>query len=211
MRNVLATTLFAAALSACAYDAGGVDPNATPLRSELGKRAFLDLGADSRIGVTAVGPDGHVMPGVAPAVNGGRAVLRSTDDGFVVVEDLDIKLADVDVPADTFGKPIHLTNLVLRLGTQIDVDGDWADSGMSVTGTGKADLLLDWAWRLDDGSIYPLATQKLKDATFDVSARELDDGRLTAAVWMTKPGELRNFADRVMLRDLSLAVVAQRN
>lgn len=210
MRNLLVTLTLAATVSACAYDGSGVDPSSTPLRKELGKRAFLDLGSDSRIGVTAIGPDGKVMPGVAPAVTGGRAVLRSTPDGFVIVEDLDVKLADVDVPAEDFGKPIHLTDLVLRLGTQIDVDGDWAPSGTSVSGEGTADLLLDWSWRLDDGTIYPLGTQKLAGAQFDVSAREQDDGRLTAAVWMTKPGELRNFADRVMLRDLSLAVTAQR-
>jgi hypothetical protein len=211
MRTILLTTVLAAAtLPACAYDSAGVDPNDTPIRSTLSKRAFLDLGSDSHIGVTAIGPDGQVMPNVAPQVTGGRAVLRSTDDGFLIVEDLDAKLADVDVPADAFGKVIHLTDLQLRLGTQIDVDGDWDADGMYVTGEGQADLLLDWSWRLDDGTIYPLATQKLQNAQFDTSVREDAAGGLTAAVWMTKPGELRNFADRVTLRDLSLAVVATR-
>ena len=211
MRNLLLTSVLAAAiLPACAYDSAGVDPNATPIRTELGKRAFLDLGSDSHIGVTAIGPDGQVMPNVAPHVTGGRAVLRSTEDGFLIVEDLAVKLADVDVPADAFGKVIHLTDLSLRLGTQIDVDGDWDADGRYVTGEGTADLLLDWSWKLDDGTIYPLATQKLQNAQFDTSVREDATGGLTAAVWMTKPGELRNFADRVTLRDLSLAVVATR-
>jgi hypothetical protein len=211
MRNLLLTLTLAAAIPACTYDASGVDPNQTPLRQELGKRAFLDLGTDSRIGVTAIGPDGQAMKNVAPPVTGGRAVLRSTDDGFLVVEDLDVKLGDVDVPAQDFGKPIHLTDLVLRLGTQIDVDGDWDPNGLAVDGEGTADLLLDWSWRLDDGSIYPLATQKLSKAQFEVSAHDDGTGRLTAAVWMVKPGELRKYADRVTLRDLSVAVMAQRN
>jgi hypothetical protein len=211
MRNLLVTLALAAAIPACTYDATGVDPNKTPLRQELGKRAFLDLGSDSRIGVTAIGPDGQVMKNVAPPVTGGRAVLRSTEDGFLVVEDLDVKLADVDVPAQDFGKPIHLTDLVLRLGTQIDVDGDWDANGLAVTGEGTADILLDWSWRLDDGSLYPLATQKLSGAQFDVTAHDDGAGHLGAAVWMVKPGELRNFADRVMLRDLSVSVVAQRD
>jgi hypothetical protein len=212
MRTLLLTaTLAAATIPACAYDGAGVDPNATPIRDTLGKRAFLDLGrADSHIGVTAIGPDGQVMPNVAPTVTGGRAVLRSTSDGFLIVEDLDVKLADADVPADAFGKVIHLTDLQLRLGTQIDVDGDWSPDGMSVGGEGTADLLLDWSWRLDDGTIYPLATQKLQNAQFDTSVREDAAGGLNAAVWMTKPGELRNFADRVTLRDLSMAIVAAR-
>ena len=211
MRTTLVTTALAAAmLSACAYDGAGVDPDATPLRTELGKRAFLDLGANSHIGVTAIGPDGKVMPGVAPAVTGGRAVLRSTSDGFLVVEDLDVKLADVDVPADAFGKVIHLTDLTLRLGTQIDVDGDWNPDGLAVTGEGQADLLLDWSWRLDDGTIYPLGTQKLQDAQFDTSVALDPSGHLSAAVWMTKPGTLRNFADRVTLQDLSMAITATR-
>jgi hypothetical protein len=211
MRNLLSILALAVAIPACSYDTGGADPNATPLRSELGHRAFLDLARDSRIGVTATGPDGARMPDVNPTVTGGRAVLRSTEDGFLIVEDLDVKLADVTVPAGTFGdKPVKLTDLVLRLGTQIDIDGDWAPTGMSVSGEGTGDLLLDWSWILDDGTIYPLATQKLKSAPFQVQVREDAAGGLSAAVWMVQPGELRKFADRVTISDLSLAVVAAR-
>jgi hypothetical protein len=151
------------------------------------------------------------MPAVTPVVTGGDAVLRSTDDGFVVVEKLRIKLADIEVPPGTFGnKPLKLTDVALRLGTQIDVDGDWAPSGVSVTGTGTGDLLLDWSLVLEDGTPYPLATQKLTEAPFDVSVGVDDYGRLVAAVWMSAGGKLRTFEDTVTLSDLSLAVVAAR-
>jgi hypothetical protein len=208
MRKIITTLALAAAVPACAYDASGVDPDATPLRTALGKRAFLDLGTDSRVGVTAIGPDGKVMQNVAPDVTGGRAVLRSTEDGFLIVEDLDVKLADVTVPPMTFGQPIHLTDVRLRLGTQIDEDGDWAPSGTYVTGEGKADLLLDWSWALDNGTIYPLATQKLSGALFETAVRMDDAGNLRADVWMTQPGEVKRIADTVTLSDLSMAVVA---
>ena len=209
MQKIVATLALAAAVPACAYDASGVDPDATPVRTALGKRAFLDLGTDSHVGVTAKDPSGNVMQGVAPQVTGGRAVLRSTEDGFLIVEDLDVALADVTVPPMTFGQPIHLTDVRLRLGTQIDEDGDWASSGMYVTGSGKADLLLDWSWVLDDGTIYPLATQKLSGALFETAVREDDAGALHADVWMTQPGTVKTIADAVTLSDLSLAVVAQ--
>src|SRR5262249_28668483 len=107
-----------------------------------------------------------------------------------------------------FGEPIHLTDVRLRLGTQIDEDGDWAPSGTYVHGEGKADLLLDWSWVLDNGTVYPLATQKLSGALFETAVREDAGGTLRADVWMTQPGEVKRIADTVTLADLSLAVVA---
>jgi hypothetical protein len=212
MRNLLSILALAATIPACTFDAGGADADSvTPLRATLGHRAFLDLAGDSRVGVTATGPDGASMPDVTPTVTGGRAVLRSTEDGFVVVEYMNVKLADVEVPAGTFGaRPITLTDLSLRLGTQVDIDGDWAPSGLSVTGAGTGDVLLDWSMLLEDGSHYQLATQKLAHAPFDVAVSVDDYGRLTATAWMSADGKLRTFADRVTLSDLSLAVVAER-
>jgi hypothetical protein len=77
-----------------------------------------------------------------------------------------------------------------------------------VTGSGKADLLLDWSWLLDNGTIYPLATQKLAGSLFETAVREDDAGNLHADVWMTQPGTVKQIAGTVTLSDLSLAIVA---
>ena len=213
MRKLIPIFALAAAIPACTFDGTGADADAaSALRANLVRRAFLDLGTDSRVGVTArSSTDGSPMPEVQPTVTGGRAVLRATDDGFVIVEDLDVKLADVTVPpCAPGGQPIHLTDLALRLGTQVDADGNWSADGMSVTGDGNGDLLLDWSWVLADGTIYPLATQKLSHAPFSLSVRQDDAGQLDAAVWMKQDGDLRTIADQVTLSDLSMAVVAVR-
>ena len=79
-----------------------------------------------------------------------------------------------------------------------------------MAGSGTGDLLLDWSLVLDDGSPYQLATQKLAERPFQVAVREDATGRLTAAVTMSADGMLRQFANSVTLRDLSLAVIAAR-
>jgi hypothetical protein len=212
MRKILLALALASVASACAFDSGGATPDtAEPLWRDLGHRAFLDLDPSSRIGVTATGPDGAPLEGVAPTITGGAAVLRATDDGTLLVEDLDVTLDDVIVPAGALGTvPIHLTDVSLHLGTQIAVDATWSPTGESVAGSGTGDLLLDWSLVLDDGSPYQLATQKLAERPFQVAVREDATGRLTAAVTMSADGELRQFADSVTLRDLSLAVIAAR-
>ena len=212
MRKLLFALSLALVVPACAFDSGGATlDNAEPLWRDLGHRAFLDLDPSSRVGVTATGPDGAPLAGVAPTVTGGAAVLRATPDGTLLVEDLDVTLDDVIVPAGALGaQPIHLTDVTLHLGTQIAVDATWSPTGESVAGSGTGDLLLDWSLVLDDGTPYQLATQKLAERPFQVAVREDDTGRLTAAVTMTADGELRQFADSVTLSDLHMAVVAAR-
>ncbi len=157
----------------------------------------------------AASTDRGPLDGVSPRVVGGRAVLRATDDGVVLVEDLDVTLDDVIVPPGTVGTaPLHLTEVVLHLGTQIAAVGDWSDD--SVVGRGRADLLLDWSLVLPDGTPYPLATQKLRDQMFTVVVDRTAAGALTAHVLTSAAGELRTFADRVTLSDLEVEVVANR-
>lgn len=209
MRTSLIVLAALGVVPACAYDAGGMDPaTSTPLRRELGHRAMLDLRADSQVAVSASTQAGP-LDGVSPQIVGGRAVLRATEDGVLLVEDLDVALADVVVPAGTIGDDaLHLTDVSLHLGTQIASTGDWADD--SVIGVGDADLLLDWSLVLPDGTPYQLATQKLRDQMFTVVVDRADDGALTAHVMTSAAGELRTFANRVTLSDLEVDVVAGR-
>jgi hypothetical protein len=209
MRSILALTLLAAAVPACAYDGAGIDEaTANPLRRDLGHRAFLDLSTTSQIAVSA-STDRGPLDGVSPTVVGGRAVLRATAEGVLLVEDLDVALDDVIVPPGTVGAaPLHLTEVVLRLGTQIAATGDWRDD--SVVGAGAADLLLDWSLVLPDGTPYPLATQKLSDQMFTVVVDRTATGALTAHVMTSAAGTLRTFANRVTLSDLQVEVVANR-
>jgi hypothetical protein len=212
MSRFTAPTLLASAVvlttGACAFDVDGVDDR-RPLEARLATRAFLELQPSTAVGVCAHDPSGNELPYVEPSVAGGRAVLRTTADGWLLVEDLEVALDDVTIPAGVLRpRPLVLTDVQLRLGTQIAVAPWWSEAGDAAWGTGTADILLDWSLVLDDGSAYPLATQLLAEAEFAVSVAVDAGGRITAAVHTAVPGEVHQLTGLVTLSDLSVSVDA---
>jgi hypothetical protein len=194
-------------LSACAFDTGGVADS--DLEAQLQTRAFLDLAPTTTVGVCAFDPEGNELPYVEPAVHGGRAVLRTTPDGWLLVEDLEISLDDVVIPAGQLGPdPVVLTDVELALGTQLAVTPYYSGDGMAAFGSGDADLLLDWALVLDSGEHWPLATQRLGAAEFTVSVELSDDGTLVARIDTAVDGEFHEVRGLFALADLSVAVDA---
>lgn len=200
-----------AALTGCTFDEGAApagDPTSS-LFSRLGAREELVLAPTSLVGVEALDADGNPLPCLQPDVTGGRAVLRATDSGLLLVEYLEIGLSDVTVEAGVvYSEPIHLTDLRLQLGTQIVVEPDWPAGAEQVAGAGVADLLLDWAVLDDSGDVYPLATQRIRDAEFSVAVGLDDDDTLSARVNTAVEGRIGSFANRIELTDFSMAVTA---
>jgi hypothetical protein len=206
--RTLAPFLLATSLTACAFDGSGVGESGD-LASQLEGRAFLDLAPTTTVGVCAYGADGNELPYVEPKVQDGRAVLRTTADGWLLVEDLDIQLDDVTIPAGQLGPdPVVLTNVELHLGTQLAVQPFWSGGGDAAWGTGEADLLLDWALVLDDGTPWALATQRLGAAEFTVGVELTEDGSVVAHVNTAVAGEFHELTGLVTLADLSVAVDA---
>jgi len=205
--SLLASTALAVGASACAFSGAGVEDDS--LESQLEGRVFLDLAPSSTVGVCAFNADGQELPYVEPKVAGGRAVLRETQDGWLLVEDLDIVLEDVVIPAGELGAaPIVLTDVELHLGTQISAQPLWSDDGEAAWGAGTADLLLEWSWDLPDGDVYPLATQRLGEAEFKFALHRDEHGVLTAQVDTAIPGEVHKLDGLVTLSDLSISVDA---
>lgn len=195
------------ATTACTFQDDGIADDS--LETQLHQRAFLDLAPTSQVGVVATDPDGNVMPYVEPRVIGGRAVLRTTLDGWLLVEDLEIQLADVVIPPGEIGPDaLVLTDVDLHLGTQLSTQPYWSADGDAAWGTGDADLLLDWSMVTSQGNVYPLATQMLGDADFTIGVRREEDGTLTAQVDTAIPGEVHSLTGLVTLSDLSVAVDA---
>jgi hypothetical protein len=194
------------------FDEAGLAPGdagEATLAAQLADREERALEPPSLVGVAAFDGAGRALPCLQPDVLAGRAVLRS-DDGLLLVEAMDIELSDVRIEAGVvYDRPIDLTDIELRLGTQIVVEAHWSADGRAAHGSGRADLLMDWALIDQDGAVLPLATQLLRDVEFAVDARLGDDGEVTAAVRAAVDGTVRRFGDTVELADFSMAVSAR--
>lgn len=199
--NLLRALPFAA-LAACGFAPTG---ESITLAEQLSSRAYLDVATDSQLAVTAVA---HGQPlELAPTIIGGEVVARTTADGYLLIEDLTLPLADLTVPAGVFGAtPTRFTDLVVSLGTQLAVplppDGGELDV---VAGTGRADLILDWALVDTDGTVRPLGLRRAPRTPFTVAIHRDVDGTLRAELG-ARTSEVVIAGDAA-LTDVALAVV----
>jgi hypothetical protein len=194
--------------AACGFSPeGGGDSLATQLR----QRAFLDVSQESDVAVSATARGGQNLD-VNPSVLGGEAVLRTTQDGWLLVEDLEIPLDDVTVPAGMLSdRPVTFTDIELRLGTQLAVRplAPIDDESLSLAGWGDADLLLDWSMLSWDGQDHlPLAMRRIADVPFAVAVEMDDAGDLHASISARVDGVVDDLGELVVLRDLAVDVVS---
>jgi hypothetical protein len=198
-----------ATLVGCSFAAEGELPGPSTLWEELGTRETLALEEQSDVDVKARDRSGADLPCVQPEVIGGRIVLRSTESGLLLVEALDVDLTDVTIePGVVHSEEIQLTDLRLRLGTQLVLTPEWGEDGRDAYGEGTADMLLDWAVVSTTGEVYPLATQRIRDAGFTVAVRLEDDGSITADMASWVPGPVWDFS-AVEITDFNMAVSAR--
>lgn len=191
-------------LAACSFEPDAGDSLAEQLR----RRAFLEISTDSAVAVSATARGGQSLD-VDPGVLGGEAVLRTTDDGWLLVEDLSIPLDDVTVPAGLLAdRPVTFTDLALRLGTQLAVPlgAPLGDDATALAGFGDADLLLDWSMLSWDGDVLPLAMRRIADAPFTVALTLDPDQRLHASINARVDGVVDELGELVVLHDLSVDV-----
>lgn len=198
-----------AALGACAQHAGDdttvADP--TSLHARLGHSQLLELAAPSAVEMNVREGAEAPMDNVRPEVLGGHTQLRATNDGFVIVEALAIDLGDVTVRKDWPSEhTVELTGIQLRLGTQLAIDAEWTE--LRVSGTGRADLLMDWAIRTEDGDVLPLATQRARDVEVYVDASAVPGDRLHGSVSANVLGQVWRFST-IEVHDLTMALHAQ--
>jgi hypothetical protein len=147
---------------------GGCDTAPDGQADDLHQQLLIrnTFGVDQQNQVGLVITDGTTDISVESQASG-IFVVRATDDGFLLMEALDVTLSEVSI---TDG--VDLIDLRLRLGTQLAIDPEW--NPQSAYGSGAADLLLDWSMR-DHEAVYALSTQKMKDATFRLEVEQVDD------------------------------------
>ncbi len=194
-------------LIGCSFDTEANPSTGESLYFQLGRRATLSLEEPSLVGVAAFDADGKPLDCVQPDVHGGTLIARASDEGLVIVEKLDLGLTDVIVEPGVVGqRPIHLTDIRFKLGTQLVLDPEWR-SGRNVAGVGHADLIMDWAILTDDGQVLPLATQKVRDVEFSVEFTLEQDDTISAQLNSVVAGPIWDFS-LVELSDLSMVVHA---
>jgi len=210
--NKLTSTFVIAfvALSGCAFDSAEETGGVPTLYERLGTRETLSLEDPSLVGVSAYDREGQPLPCVQPNVIGGEAVVRSTEEGVVIVEALDIDLSDIlieqGVLFDT-EDDFQISDIQLKLGTQLAVLPEWTNRDTRAVGTGRADLLMDWSLVAENGDHLPLATQRIRDVEFFVEARLHTDHRVTVEVTTAVEGTIWDFS-AIELSDFSMALNA---
>jgi len=206
-KTIIALAVSFVALSGCSFEDSAAPWGHESLYERLGTREFLSLQQPSLIGVAAYDRDGEPLPCVQPDVVSGTAAMRTTEDGTLLVEGISIYLTDITIEPGVVlpDEPLQLTDVRLRLGTQIAIDTEW--NGDRATGSGRGDLLMDWAILDDSGKVLPLATQKIRDAELLVDV-SLADGEVHADVTSAVDGTFWDFS-AVELADFSMAVSAK--
>jgi len=206
MTKTLTIALAALTLSACAAQAADdAQPGQDNLKSRLGARETLALERTSSVHMGVRETDA-AMDNMSPSVLGGHTTMRATSDGFVIVEALSIDLSDVSIDKQ-WPSPhtVELTAIQLRLGSHLAIDAEWV--GDRATGVGRADLLMDWAMRTDDGEILPLATQRARDVELTVDVRMAADGTISGNVTASVAGQIWRFTG-IEVHDLALVLNA---
>jgi hypothetical protein len=187
--------------AACGFAPTG-DP--VSLAERLSDRAYLEVDPTSQVDATAIA-SGRALS-VAPAIVDGALVVRTTDDGYLLVEDMTLPLTDVTVPSGMFGPaPVRFTDLTVSLGTQLAVPLP-ADSGAALAGSGRADLILDWAMVDRSGRIIPLGMRRAPRAQFTVAIHEGKGGTLHAELATQLDGVAIAIIDGAALTDVALAI-----
>jgi|JI10StandDraft_1071094.scaffolds.fasta_scaffold01001_22 hypothetical protein len=204
MNPFLPTTAAALAMTAaCGFEPAGAP---VPLTERLAERAHLTVSTASDLDATAVA-SGHALA-IAPTITGGEVVVRTTADGYLLVEDLTLPLADVTLPAGMIAeRPVRFTDLVLHLGTQLAVALPADAPPDALVGTGQADLILDWALVDADGEVVPLGLRKAPRTRFAVAITADATGALRADLAAHVAGTAMIITATSALRDVSLAVV----
>lgn len=204
-RSNLPLVAGALSVAACGFTPTG---DAPALADRLAARAHLSVTADSTVDATALAR-GRAEP-IAPPVIGGQVVVRTTADGYLLVEDLTLALGDVTLPAGMLGEaPVRFTDLALTLGTQLAVPVADAPDAAALVGTGRADLVLDWALVDADGRLLPLGLRRAPRVPFTVAVTADADGTLRADLASRIDGTAVTIDGTAAIRDVALTVASR--
>lgn len=210
MRTTIGMLLLAGCCLAasCAGEGEVVVPGREPTvqeRLEAGP-AFALTADHSYVHVTARWNKGkHWVEGDATLeLRRGEAVIATTPEGDVVIDELAIELDDVVIgPEDLPPIGLRLTDLRVRLDDQAWCDHvAWTPERDSCYAEAPATLVLEWALVAPSGAVYPLQPQKLDGFTLYTNAYADERGVLRVDVMGVATGAAWSWAGIVELTDV---------
>ena len=194
-------------LAACSSSpsSSGTAPSFASVRQRLASAParLLVSGPDSAGAITAGRQTGSGWESgsVALAIAGGDVTLTADADGAIAVENLEVDVESIDLPASVIDKPSRLDHVRLVLAHPLALATTWRDDD-DASAAGELELELDWTLVVD-GNAVPLGAQRLGPIPLAITFAGTGDA-FDAALAIHASGELWRWADLVALSDLSL-------
>jgi hypothetical protein len=208
-RLALTSVLLATATAACTTSVPAGPPPASTVRDLLATEgASLAITSDSAGSLIArFWEDGWEDQPVDLGIGGGALVVSLDHVGRLIVEDLDVALAPLELSDDVFDEPARLVDLRAELAMTTPIAPiTWTDPD---TGSATMEITLRLWWSIErDGEVTPLGSITLRDLPIDVSIAG-SAAAVDATVSLHTEGTLWSFASLIELADLSLALTAR--
>lgn len=202
--------LVLALLAACqgqGYDDWG-DPEAATLLEQLGAGATIEIAPSTADGgsfavTRATALRAGASAEVALPILGGLADLRATRDGLLVLESLEVELADALIPPELF-PPSGLQLTDLRLVLEGPAVFTAEESPGRLTAIGVLDLRAEWAIGLGDGRSSALQPLRLEALPVSLDIVRDAHGALSLRMVAFRDGSFWRWAETFELTDLAV-------
>ena len=140
---------------------------------------------------------------------GGEVTVQARAGGMLALTAMTLELGDIKL-SSTSVPPTGLTLMAVKLSlkSQADASAEWSADDDAANASARTDLLLDWSIEAQQGSVEPLATQRISNVPLDLAVVEASGGRLTLSLHGGRDGVFWQWSGLMELADLKLDLEA---
>ncbi len=205
----------ALAIAGCSEEPGAVwepDSDSSSILHELGLPTDFEVAPSAQDGsgsfavAVGAGASGEGAE-VELSIESGSFTLWAVRGETLVLQALDIRLADVEVPSDVFTPDgAALTNLSAHLAAPVTLEVDDADGRVGTVA--ELDLEAEWTLELPGGASYEMSALRLRELPFALDIERDEAGELAVRLVAFRQGTFWRWADRFRLSDLVVDLVS---